>query len=343
MQFTIDLYSDTKTQPTAAMRRVIAEAVAGDEQHLECPIVAELTTRTATLLGQEAAIFLPSGTMANGIAVLVQCRPGDELIVHHTAHHLNFEAGSAAGLAGTMVRPIDGAAGQFDAATLAAAIRPEKRHLPRSRMVSIEQTTNIGGGTVWPLERIEAVANVAHERGLVVHLDGARLMNAVVASSVDAGRFGALCDTVSLDFTKGLGCPFGAVLAGSAATIDQAWRWKQRLGGSMRQAGMFAAACIHALDHHVERLADDHANARLLAHLLGAIDGLRVMPVETNMVFVDVADTGLTADEFNARLAEFGIRMSIQGGTVLRAVTHLGVDRDAIETTAAAIDEIVRR
>ncbi|HYF16852.1 MAG TPA: threonine aldolase family protein [Ramlibacter sp.] len=332
----IDLYSDTKTRPTPAMRLAIAQAEVGDEQHGEDPTVTRLTDRAAALLGKQAAVFLPSGTMANEIAVAVHCRPGDEVLAHEHSHLLNFEAGGAAGLAGAMVRPLAGDRGMFKPEVLKAALRPRARHLPRSRLVSVEQTTNLGGGAVWALPLLDEVTGVARDAGLATHLDGARLMNAVLASDVAADRFAAGFDTVFLDFTKGLGAPFGAVLAGSAATIEEAWRWKQRLGGSMRQAGLMAAACLHALDHHVGRLAEDHANARRLAQALAEIRGLRVEPVHTNMVFCDVSALGLSATAFNDRLREHGIRMSTQGPSRLRAVTHLDVSAADIETVARA-------
>lgn len=337
----IDLYSDTKTRPTPAMLQAMMRADVGDEQHFEDPTVDALVKRAAKLLGQEAALFLPSGTMANEIAVLVHCRPGDELIAHEHSHLLNFEGGAAAALAGVMVRRLTGSRGQFGGSELRAAIRPTARHLPRSRMVAIEQTTNIGGGAVWPIDAVQEICTTAKDAGLALHLDGARLMNAVVESGVSAADYAAPFDTVYLDFTKGLGAPFGAVLAGSRNTIDEAWRWKQRLGGSMRQAGFMAAACLHALDHHVARLAEDHANAQLLAAQLAAIKGLTVEPVETNMVYVDVAGIGLTAQGFNTRLLQHDIRMSIQGPTRLRAVTHLDISSDAILTVGHAARRIV--
>ena len=336
----IDLYSDTKSRPSAAMRQAMASAEVGDEQHGEDPTVTRLTARTARLLGKEAAVYLPSGTMANEIAMLLHCRPGDEVLAHEDAHLLNFEAGGVAALAGAMVRRLTGPRGMFDRAALEAALRPRARHLPRSRVLAIEQTTNLGGGAVWELARLDELTACARAHGLATHLDGARLMNAVVAAGVPAERFAAGFDTVFLDFTKGLGAPFGAVLAGSQALIDEAWRCKQRLGGSMRQAGLMAAGCLFALDHHVQRLADDHAHARLLGDLLAGIPGLRVEPVETNMVFCDVGTLGISAAEFNRRLAPYGIRVSTQGPARLRAVTHLDITRDDVHTTARAAAEI---
>jgi threonine aldolase len=336
----IDLYSDTKSRPTEAMRKAIAGAVVGDEQQNEDPTVAKLLERVVALLGKEAAVFLPSGTMANEIAVLLHCRPGDEVIAHRDAHVFNFEGGAVAALAGAMIRPLDGAAGMFEVESLAAAIRPRARLTPKSRLVSIEQTTNLGGGAVWPLARIEAVAGLAREHGLAAHLDGARLMNAVVATGVSAARHAALFDTVFLDFTKGLGAPFGAVLAGSADLIAEAWEWKQRLGGSMRQAGMMAGGCLHALDHHVERLADDHANARLLAELVGEAATLSVGRVETNMVYVNVEATGLSAAEFNRRLIERGVRACVIGPARLRMVTYLDIGADEVRRAARITNDV---
>lgn len=336
----IDLYSDTKSHPTAAMRKAISEAIVGDEQQNEDPTVTRLLERSAGLLGKEAAVFLPSGTMANEIAVLLHCRPGDEVIAHRDAHIFNFEGGAVAALAGAMVRPLDGAAGMFDTESLARAIRPRARLTPKSRLVSVEQTTNLGGGRVWPLARIEEIVELARQHALAAHLDGARLMNAVAASGIGAEQYAAPFDTVFLDFTKGLGAPFGAVLAGSANLVAEAWEWKQRLGGSMRQAGMMAAGCLHALDHHVERLADDHANARLLASLLGEAHSLSVEPVETNMVYVNIGATGITAAEFNRRMIERGVRPSVLSPTRLRLVTYLDIGPDEIRKAAAVICDI---
>lgn len=339
----IDLYSDTKTRPSDGMRRAICEADVGDEQHLEDPTVTRLTERTARLLGQEAAVFLPSGTMANEIAVAAQCRPGDELIAHSSSHILNFEAGGVAALAGVMVRALDGPRGMFDAKLLDEALRPRARHLPRSRMVVLEQTTNIGGGAVWPIGQMRSVSELARSAGLAVHVDGARLLNACVASGVAASDYGTLADTIWLDFTKGLGAPFGAVLAGSSDLIDEAWRWKQRLGGSMRQAGMMAAGCLYALDHNVERLAEDHRLAARLADGLRALPGLRVEVPETNMVYFDVSGTGHDTETFSVALEPLGIRISRQGRHVMRAVTHLDVSESDIDRTVLAIASVIDR
>src|SRR3954464_13524805 len=275
------------------MRKAMAEAEGGDEQRFEDPQVTELCERVASLLGFEAAVFLPSGTMCNEIAFRLHIRPGgDEAILHRTSAPIVAEAGGPAAFAGAMMQPLDTPKGMFSGADVRAAIRPPNRYMPRSRLVSVEQTTNMAGGRVWPLELLRDVVGVASEHGLRLHMDGARLMNAVVASGVPAPEMTAGFDTAWLDFTKGLGAPLGAVLAGSSELIDEAWRYKQMLGGALRQAGIVAAGALYALDHNVERLAEDHANARALGDGLAAIGGVTLDPreIETNIVIFDVDD-----------------------------------------------------
>ena len=337
----IDLYSDTRTTPTPAMRRAIAEAEVGDEQSGLDPTVNALCERVADLLGKEAAVYLPSGTMCNEIAYRVHCRPGDEIILDRTAHGINFEAGGPAALAGAVVHPLDGDRGRFTVEQVRAAVRAPSRYAPRSRVVSIEQTSNLGGGAVWPVEQMRAICEFAAEQGLATHMDGARLMNAAVASELDATDHAAPFDTVWLDFSKGLGAPVGAVLAGSAAFIDEAWRLKQQMGGAMRQAGIIAAACLYALDHHVERLAQDHANARRLAEGLAEIPNVVLDPkqVETNLVFFDLATSN--AAEVEERLQAEGVRIGAMSDQQMRAVTHLGVDGDDIERALQAVAAVL--
>ena len=335
----VDLYSDTVTRPTAAMRRFMCDAEVGDEQQLEDPTVNRLQEIVAELLGQEAGLFLPSGTMCNQVAFSVHCRAGDEIILHETAHPLLYEAGGPAALMGAVFHPLRGERGRFTATQVREALRPAVHYMPRSRVVSIEQTANIVGGVCWPLTEVEAVAQVTREAGLAVHIDGARLMNAVVATGTRARAFGAAVDSLWLDLTKGLGAPVGAVLAGSRAFIEEAWVHKQRLGGAMRQAGIIAAAGIYALEHHVERLADDHERARRLASGLAEVPGIALdaARVETNIVIFDVRGTGLTGDQFAARtLASHGVRFSVIGPATVRAVTHLDVPPDGIERALAA-------
>lgn len=335
----VDLYSDTVTRPTPAMRRAMFEAEVGDEQQLEDPTVNRLQETVADLLGKEAALFLPSGTMCNQVAFAVHCRAGDEILLHETAHPLLYEAGGAAALIGAVFRPLPGPRGLFTAAQVREAVRPRVHYMPRSRVVSLEQTANILGGVCWPLAEVESVCSAAREAGLRCHMDGARLMNAVVASGVPAKAFAAPVDSIWLDLTKGLGAPVGAVLAGSRAFIEAAWVFKQRFGGAMRQAGIIAAAGLHALEHHVERLAEDHERARRLAMGLAEIAGIAVDPerVETNIVIFDVRGTGLSGDGFAERtLASHGVRFSVIGGTTVRAVTHLDVPPDGIELALQA-------
>ena len=339
----VDLYSDTQTRPTAGMRRAIARAEVGDEQRGEDPSVNALTERVAALLGMQAAVFLPSGTMCNEIAMLVHCRPGDEILCDRTAHVREFEGGGPAALAGALVQPLDGEHGVFGAAQLRAGVRDGSRYRPTSRLVVVEQTSNLGGGRVWPLKSVRAVVREARKAKLVLHMDGARLMNAVVASDTPAAEYTRGFDSAWIDLSKGLGCPVGGVLAGSKDFIAQAWRWKQRIGGALRQAGILAAAGLYALDHHVERLATDHANARRFAALASEIPGVRPVPetVDTNIVFLDVAATGVPAGDIIRALEARGVRLGSLAAGSLRAVTHLDVNRRGVEQAARQLAEVI--
>ena len=334
----INLYSDTQTRPTAAMKDAMMRAEVGDEQHGDDPTVHALCDRMAALTGKEAAVFLPSGTMCNVAAILTHCRSGDEVLAHETSHILHSEGGAHAAFTGVQILPLRGPRGMFTADDLRAAIRPRTRHAPPQRLLEVEQTANIGGGAVWPLEQLNAVVAVAREQGWSTHMDGARLMNACVAAAIPPAEMVAGFDSVWLDFTKGLGAPLGAVLCGSQDFIGQAWRWKQRLGGAMRQAGICAAACLHALDHHVDRLAEDHANARALARGLRPISGIVVEEPDTNLVFFDVRGTGTSGTELQERLRMQGIAVSGLGGR-LRACTHLDVSAPMIEEAVGVIRE----
>src|SRR5688572_424656 len=282
----IDLCSDTKTRPTPAMRAAMANAEVGDEAAFEDPSVNAICAQVAELLGKEAALFTPSGTMCNQIALAVLGRPGDEVICDRTAHIVMYEAGGVAANAGLNALTLDGDRGRFTPEQLRAALRFPMRHAPRQSIVAVEQTSNLGGGAVWPIEQLDAVCAIARERGMKTHMDGARLLNACVATGISAARYARDFDSAWIDFSKGLGAPVGAALAGSRAFIDEGWRVKQRFGGAMRQAGVIAAAALYALEHHVERLAQDHANAKRLAHGLAGIDGISidVAAVESNLV-----------------------------------------------------------
>jgi threonine aldolase len=333
----VDLVSDTVTRPTRAMRQFMCDAEVGDEQKGEDPTVNALQEMVAELLGKEAALFLPSGTMCNEIALRVHCRPGDEMLAHRTAHPIHYEAGGPAALAGVNVSALDGPRGQYDAATVAAAIRPASRYMPRSRLLWVEQTSNLGGGSVWPLARVAEVTDVARRHGLSTHLDGARLLNAVVAADVAARDFAGPFDSAWIDFTKGLGAPVGAALAGPRDFIAEAWRMKQQMGGAMRQAGIIAAGGIFALRHHVKRLAEDHANARRLAAGLAELPGVVLDPasVETNIVIFELRGA-LGAEAAVAALLAQGVRMGAMGPRTVRAVTHLDVGAEQIERVLKA-------
>ncbi len=342
----IDLYSDTQTRPSTGMRRAMAEAEVGDEQRGEDPTTKRLEERVADLLGKEAAVFLPSGTMCNQIAIAVHCLPGDEVVAADNAHIFFSEAGGAASLARAQTWPIRSDQGLFTAQDLTLVLREPSRYLPRSRLVVIEQTANLGGGRVWPVAQINEVAALAHSHRLTVHMDGARLMNAVVASGVSAKTFAEHCDTAWIDLSKGLGCPVGGVLAGSKDFIHEAWRWKQRIGGAFRQSGIVAAAGLYALDHNIEVLAADHSNARLLAGKLASIPGIKLSnaKIESNIVFFEVTAPGRTGPGVCAELLKRNVRMSSFGGTNgrVRCVTHLDVSTTDIERAAAALAEVMK-
>jgi len=332
----IDLVSDTATRPCKAMRQAMAEAEVGDEQRGEDPSINALTERVADLLGHEHALFLPSGTMCNQVAMAVHCRAGDEVFAASNAHIVNSEAAGAAVFARSVIRNMPSATGIFTPDQLREAIQPDRVKSPRASLVSVEQTTNRGGGAVWPLDVLTGIVQVAREHRLKLHMDGARLMNAVVASGVDAKTYAAPFDSAWLDISKGLGCPVGGVLAGSAAFIEEANVWKHRFGGAMRQAGILAAAGLYALDHNVERLAEDHANARTFADIIAGLPGVKVLnpEVPTNLVFFDVSGTGKTTAEIGKRLKERHVRIGIESPSQMRAVFHLDVD--AAQTKEAA-------
>lgn len=340
----IDLYSDTRTQPTADMRHAMANAEVGDEQADLDPTVTALCERVADMLGKEQAVYLPSGTMCNEIAYRVHCRPGDEIILDRTAHGIIAEAGGPAALALAMLYPLDGERGRFTPEQVKSAIRSGSRHEPRSRLVSIEQTSNWGGGSVWPLEIIREIGDLASQEGLAMHMDGARLMNAVIASGVEAEAYAKPFDSLWIDFSKGLGAPVGAVLAGTKDFIHEAWRLKQQMGGAMRQAGIIAAGCLYALDHHIDRLAEDHANATHLAEGLAELPGIELDPslIETNIVFFDLSPSAPSASTLAARLVERGVRIGAMGERRMRAVTHLDIEHAAIDQTLAVMIAALR-
>jgi threonine aldolase len=333
----IDLHSDTATRPTPEMLAAIAAAEVGDEQLREDPTVNELQRRAAELLGQEEALFLPTATMANQIALKVHATPGGELIAEERTHILVFETGGPAVHSGLVMRGLPGFAGRITSDQLRAEAAAADELQPLS-VVVLEQTHRSAGGRVWPLAELQDVAGTARELGMAVHLDGARIMNAAVASGVPAAEFGRLADSVTICFSKGLGCPLGAVLATSSERLPAAWRGKFLFGGAMRQAGVVAAAALYALDHHVKRLAEDHARAKRLAEGL-AEAGLPVDPdaTETNFVAIDVTSLGLDAGDATARIAEAGVRVGFLRPGFLRLATYVGVTDDDIEGAIEAI------
>lgn len=332
----IDFRSDTVTKPTPAMRRLIADAEVGDDVYGEDPTVRRLEERVAERLGLEAAVFVPSGTQANQIAIGAHCRSGDEVLTEEGSHILHYEGGAVPALWGVQPAALPGERGLLKPETVAAAVREDNVHNPRTRLLSLENTHNRGGGTVWPLERFRAVVEAGRKAGLAVHLDGARLFNAEVAAGKPASEWASLTDSTSVCFSKGLGAPVGSALAGRADVIREARRLRKRLGGGMRQAGILAAAALYALEHHVERLAEDHANARRLAEGLAQLPGVKVdlSRVETNMVFADLARP---AAEASALLLKQGVLANPTGPHSIRLVCHLDVSRADIDDALARI------
>jgi threonine aldolase len=331
----IDLRSDTVTRPTPGMRQAMFEAALGDDVFGEDPTINRLEEYVAELLGKEAALYAPSGTMTNQICVFVNTARGDEVLLHEGAHVFVFEAGAPALLSGVQVRTLPGEGGKISPETLRGAVRPENVHFPRSRLLCLENTHNTAGGRVFPIEDFAAVAAEARELGLKVHLDGARLFNAQAATGVPAREWCEHADTVSVCSSKGLGAPVGSLLAGDAQTIGEARRARKALGGGMRQAGVIAAGSLYAFEHHVDRLAEDHERAKKLA------DGLRdagydVQPPETNIVLVEVGE----ADRFLGALASEGVLATPMTGGTVRFCTHLDVGDEEIEAAIKAASRI---
>ncbi len=336
---TIDLRSDTVTRPTVEMRRAIADAEVGDDVFGEDPTVNRLQERVADMMDKEAALFVPSGSMANQTAIRAQTQPGDEIIAHGDSHIYHYEGGAPFALSGCSIRFLSGAGGLFTAEQVADAVRPPDSHFPRTRLVVIENTHNRGGGTIWSLDAIREIRTVADEHGLSMHMDGARLMNACVATGHSPADYAQSFDTVSTCFSKGLGAPVGSAVAGSREVIGRVHRFRKMFGGGMRQAGHLAAAAVYALDHHVERLADDHANARRFATALADIPGfiVDVEAVETNIVYVDLSSDVCSARDFCDRVGAKGVRILPVAPHRIRAVTHLDVSTADIDRAVHVI------
>lgn len=339
----IDLRSDTVTQPSEEMRRVMANAPVGDDVFGEDPTVNRLQSTVAKLLGKEDALFTPSGVMANQIAIRCLTEPGDEVIVERNSHILNYETAAPSLISSVQLLPVDGIRGLYDFNRLRDAIRPAVYYLPRTSLVCLENTHNMAGGTVIPLRAMSEIHDLARQRGLRVHLDGARIWNAWVASGVHPRDYAARADTVSVCFSKGLGAPAGSMIAGSSEIIAKARKIRKILGGGMRQAGILAAAALYALEHNVDRLREDHENARSFADRLSRDGGrsLRCEPVETNIVIVDVGPSGKSAADVIAGLKAKGILAIASGPSTIRFVTHLNVGRKDVEQAAEGMLEVV--
>jgi threonine aldolase len=335
----IDLRSDTVTRPTPAMRQAMANAEVGDDVFDDDPTLHLLQERVADLLGKEAALFVVSGTMGNELAVGTQTRPGDEILLERECHIFNYECGGPAVLAGVQTNPLTGVRGALEPAQVAASVRGPDYHNPPTRLLCLENTHNRAGGAVIPLERLAHTARAGTERGLKVHLDGARLWNASVATGIALARWAEPFDTVMMCFSKGLGAPVGSILAGERDLIARARVMRKRLGGGIRQGGVLAAACLYALDHHVERLADDHRRARRLAELIQGTPGIDADParVDTNILMFDLTDPSATAEAAAQTLRQRGLWIAAYGPRRLRAVTHLDVDDAAIERAGALV------
>jgi len=340
----IDLRSDTVTRPTPGMLAAMMSAPVGDDVYGEDPTVNELERRVAAEFGMEAAVFVPSGTMGNQIAVRIHCRPQDEVLLESTSHIYLWEAGGPAALSGVTQRTIDGRFGLLDVADLEDKLHPDDMHSVRSRLVCLENTHNRGGGTVYPIEKVAAISTWARSNGLAIHLDGARIWNASVATGTPFRDWARHFDTINVCFSKGLGAPVGSALMGPKDLMAHARRVRKLFGGAMRQVGFLAAGCLYALDRHIDRLADDHANAKILAAAIAEVPGLTLVPpvIETNLVWFEVSPTLGTAQGVAARLKEAGVRVSALGRNTIRAVTHLDVTREQCERAAVAIRRLAR-
>lgn len=340
----IDLRSDTVTRPTPGMRQAIANADVGDDMNGEDPTVNRLEARMAELLGKEAAVFACSGTQSNQMGVRAHCIPGDELLIDEAGHIGIYEGGAPAALSGVTVRPLPGKNGILDLPQLEGKIAPDNQHFCVTRLLCVENTTNRGGGFVWPLDQMARVSQWARQHGLKIHLDGARLFNAAIAGRYTIREFAEHIDSISVCFSKGLGCPMGSVLVGDKPTIAKARRIRKLFGGAMRQAGMMAAAALYALDHHVDRLQEDHDHAITFAQAIAEIPGIVIHPeeVQTNLVFFDIDSTYGTAAQFTAELAEHQVRMLPIGPQRVRACTHLDVDQADMREAASAIARVMR-
>jgi threonine aldolase len=339
----IDLRSDTVTRPTPAMRKAMIDAEVGDDVFGEDPTVNSLQEKVANLLGKEAALFVPSGTMANQLSIKSHTQPGDEVIIEASSHPYNFEGGAGAALSGIQFQCLKGVRGILDASQIEEAIRPADHHFPVTKLICLENTHNRGGGSIYPLEKMAEIYRLTKSKGLLLHLDGARLWNASVATGIKPREYAQWADSVSVCLSKGLGAPIGSLVAGSKPFIDRVHRFRKMFGGGMRQVGIIAAAGIYALNHHLERLKEDHHNAKRLAVGLKEFKGVSIDPkhVETNIVIFDVTNTGMTGDQVTEAMKKEGILIHAFGKTQIRLVTHLDVSSEDIEIALKAFKKVL--
>jgi threonine aldolase len=339
----IDLRSDTVTRPTSAMRKAMSEAEVGDDVFGEDPTVNALQEKVANLLGKEAALFVPSGTMANQLSIKSHTQPGDEVIIETSSHPYNFEGGAGAALSGIQFQCLKGVRGILDASQIEEAIRPADHHFPVTKLICLENTHNRGGGSIYPLEKMAEIYRLTKSKGLLLHLDGARLWNASVAMGIKPHEYAQWADSVSVCLSKGLGAPIGSLVAGSKPFIDRVHRFRKMFGGGMRQVGIVAAAGIYALNHHLERLKEDHHNAKRLAVGLKEFKGVSIDPkhVETNIVIFDVTDTGMTGAQVAEAMKKEGVLIHAFGKTQIRLVTHLDVSSEDIEIALKAFKKVL--
>ena len=337
----IDMRSDTVTRPTPAIREAMLRAEVGDDVMAEDPTINALQERVAALFGKEAALFVSSGTQANQISIKAYTQPGDEVIADAICHPVRSELGASALISGVQVAMIPTVRGVYTREAAAKLIRADHWMQPKTSLLWVENTHNAGGGTVFPLDALDGLRALSNERGIPLHIDGARIFNAVVASGIAPAEWGRRCDSLSFCLSKGLGCPVGSMLMGTREFIKRARRLRQIYGGGWRQAGILAAAGLHALDHHVERMAEDHANAKWFAERVSAMQGVELVyaDTQTNLVFLDVAPSGLAAETVSQRLRERGVALAMRGGTTFRAVTHLDITRAEVEQAARALQE----
>lgn len=322
-----NFYTEAFAEPTKALREAATYAPVGNSLTNDDPSTRLLLERMAEFLGKEAALFMSSGTMCNEVAIRAHIKPGQEVICEKSSHIIHFECGAPAAMCGAMIQAIDGKRGMYTGDQLRGAIRGEGLYYPETGLIEVEQTANMAGGAVWPIEQLREISSIAKEHGISTHMDGARMINAVVATGIPAAEMAKDYDSVYMDFCKALACPFGAVLAGSQEFINRAWRIRQMIGGGIRRTGMMAAMCNYALDNHIDRIADDHRLAKSLEERISNMKGVeRVLPVDTNIVMVDFDPSGPTAKEVVAKLREDGVMVGAFAAHRIRIITFQGLD-----------------